>query len=266
MLLELVRQARRRRTLVSLAAVVLLPVIVVVAIAVNGGPGNGNGSADFIDIASRSGLNAAFFVLVATSQFLLVVIVALFAGDSIASEAQWGSLRYLLVRPIGRARLLRVKLSAAALYGIGAAVLLPLVGAIAGTIAFGWHPVTTPVGGGFSAAEGVWRLVLSDGYVMAMMGCVVGLAFLFSTMTDAPLGAVGGAVVLVVISQVLDQVTALGVVRTWLPTHYWFSWTELLQTPMVTDQVARGLISAVPWTIVPILLAFLRFRRKDILS
>jgi ABC-2 type transport system permease protein len=266
-LLELIRQAKRRRTLLALLFVLVIPLVIVVALKLNGSSGDGSGGqTNFVDIASRSGLNAAFFVLVATSQFLLVVLVALFAGDSIASEASWGSLRYLLTRPIPRMRLLRVKLSVAVLYGLVAAVLIPVVALVAGTVAFGWKPVTTPFGGGFSAGSGLIRLAEVDLYVMAMLGCVVGLAFLFSTMTDAPLAAVGGATVLIVVSQVLDQVTALGAVRTVLPTHYWFSWTGLLQSPPSTGQLSVGLLTAVPWTAAPLLLAFWNFRRKDILS
>jgi ABC-2 type transport system permease protein len=264
-LIELIRQAKRRRTLVAMLFVVVIPLVIVSALKLNHGPGSGGGT-DFVDIAARSGLNAAFFVLVATSQFLLVVVVALFAGDSVASEASWGSLRYLLTRPIGRLRLLRVKLAVAVVYGLTAAVVIPVVALVAGTLAFGWKPVTTPFGGGFSAGSGLVRLGEVDLYVIAMLGCVVGLAFLFSTMTDAPLAAVGGATVTIVVSQVLDQVKALGVLRDALPTHYWFSWTGLLQTPPSTSTVSTGLLTAVPWTLGPLLLAFWHFRRKDILS
>jgi ABC-2 type transport system permease protein len=266
MLVELLRQAKRRRTTVAMLFVVAVPLIIVGALKVNSPSASGGGSTDFVDIATRSGLNAAFFVLVVTSQFLLVVLVALFAGDSVASEASWGSLRYLLVRPIPRMRLLRVKLSVAVVYGIASTVLTPVVALAAGTLAFGWKPVTTPFGGGFGAGSGAVRLVGVDLYVTAMLGCVAALAFLFSTMTDAPLAAVGGAAVLIVVSQVLDQVTALGAVRDALPTHYWFSWTGLLQTPVSTSTLSIGLLTAVPWTAVPLLVAFWNFRRKDILS
>ncbi|MDQ1672023.1 MAG: type transport system permease protein, partial [Frankiaceae bacterium] len=170
MVVELLRQAKRRRTWVALLFVLAVPLVVIGALKVNGPSSSGGGSNDFVDIATRSGLNAAFFVLVVTSQFLLVVLVALFAGDSVASEGSWGSLRYLLVRPVGRMRLLRVKLSVAATYGVAAIVATPLVALVAGTLAFGWKPVTTPFGGGFSAASGVWRLAAVDGYVMAMLG------------------------------------------------------------------------------------------------
>lgn len=265
MWLELLRQLKRRRTLVAYALCVALPVVIVVSIKLSGGPG-GDHAADLVDVSSRSGLDAAFFVLQVTSGFLMVVVMSLFAGDAIASEASWGSLRYLLVRPIPRLRLLRVKLAVAALLGCSAVVLIPLVGLVAGTLAFGWKPLATPLGGSFSTGDGLLRLLAADLYVLATLLVVLALAFLFSTLTDAPLAAVGGATITIVVSEILDAVRALGVVRDYLPTHYWFSWFDLLKTPVPTDQMARGLLSAIPWTVGPLALAFWHFRRKDVLS
>ena len=74
---------------------------------------------------------------------------------------------------------------------------------------------------------------------------VAGLAFLLSVLTDAPLGAVGGAVLLRILSSILDQITALGAMRDFLPTHYSDAWLGLLSTPMQTDDVVKGAISAI---------------------
>lgn len=265
MRLELLRQLRRRRTWACLALVVGLPVVVVVAVWLSGPPAPGS-QAELVDVSGRGGLDAAFFCLQVSSGFMLVVVTALVAGDAVASEAQWGSLRYLLVRPVARWRLLRVKLAVAALLAAVATLLVPLVGVVAGTLAFGWHRLVTPLGGDFGTADGTRRLALATLYVVAQYGVVLALAFLFSTATDAPLAAVGGATVLVVVSQVLDLVRALGSVRVVLPTHYWFSWFDLLRSPVPTGDMARGLVSAIPWTVVPLAIAFWHFRRKDVLS
>lgn len=263
---EIKRQARRRRTLYSFLALVAIPVIVLVALLTNGGPPREGRPPELVDVASSSGLNFALFMLLATSQFLLVVVVSLFAGDAVASEGQWGSLRYLLTRPIPRFRLLRTKLVVAALYAAAAVVLVPLASLAMGTVAFGWSSVQTPLAGALGVNTGLSRLALGTGYVVACMAVVVALAFLFSTMTDAPLSAVGGAVVLVVVSEILDQVSALGSVRSYLPTHYWLAWLDLLVDPVDASQMTRGLIEMVPWVVVPLALAFWNFRRKDILS
>ena len=263
---EIKRQAKRRRTLYSFLALVTIPLIVMTALLTNGGPPREGRPPELVDVASSSGLNFALFTLLATSQFLLVVVVSLFAGDAVASEGQWGSLRYLLTRPIPRFRLLRTKLVVASLYAGAAVVLVPLGSLVMGTIAFGWSSVQTPVAGALGVNTGLSRLALGTAYVVACMAVVVALAFLFSTMTDAPLSAVGGAVVLVVVSEILDQVTALGAVRSYLPTHYWLAWLDLLVDPVDAGGMTRGLLEMLPWVVVPLALAFWNFRRKDILS
>jgi len=263
---EIRRQAKRRRTLYSFLALIAIPVIVMVALLTNGGPPAEGRQPELVDVAQASGLNFALFMLLATSQFLLVVVVSLFAGDAVASEGQWGSLRYLLTRPIPRFRLLRTKLVVAGLYGMAAVVLVPLASLAMGTIAFGWTSVQTPLAGALGVNTGLSRLALGTAYVVACMAVVVALSLLFSTMTDAPLTAVGGAVVLVVVSEILDQVSALGSVRSYLPTHYWLAWLDLLVDPVDATKMTRGLLEMLPWVAVPLGLAFWNFRRKDILS
>jgi ABC-2 type transport system permease protein len=263
---EIRRQAKRRRTLYAFLALVAIPTVVLIALLTNGGPGDRGGPPELVDVASSSGLNFALFMLLATSQFLLVVVVSLFAGDAVASEGQWGSLRYLLTRPIPRFRLLRTKLVVAALYAGAAVLLVPLVSLAMGTVAFGWSSVQTPLAGALGVNTGLSRLALGTGYVVACMAVVVALSFLFSTMTDAPLTAVGGAVVLVVVSEILDQVAALGSIRQGLPTHYWLAWLDLLVDPVDASNMTKGLLEMVPWVVVPLLLAFWNFRRKDVLS
>ena len=263
---EVLRQAKRRRTIYAFLALLAIPLIVMTALLVNGGPQDRGGQPQLVDVASASGLNFALFVLLATSQFLLVVVVSLFAGDAVASEGQWGSLRYLLTRPIPRARLLRTKLVVAALYAAVAVVLVPVASLAMGAIAFGWSAVQTPLAGALGINTGLSRLALGTGYVVATMAVVVALAFLFSTMTDAPLTAVGGAVVLVVVSEILDQVSALGTIRNGLPTHYWLSWLDLLVDPVNASHMTTGLLAMVPWVVLPLALAFWNFSRKDVLS
>jgi ABC-2 type transport system permease protein len=263
---EVQRQAKRRRTLYAFLALVAIPLVVMTALLVNGPPDRPGERPELVDVASSSALNFALFMLLATSQFLLVVVVSLFAGDAIASEGQWGSLRYLLTRPIPRFRLLRTKLVVAGLYSTAAVLLVPLASLVMGTIAFGWSSVQTPLAGALGVNTGLSRLALGTAYVVATMAVVVSLSFLFSTMTDAPLTAVGGAVVLVVVSEILDQVSALGSIRSGLPTHYWLAWLDLLVDPVDATKMTTGLLEMLPWVVVPLVLAFWSFRRKDVLS
>ena len=135
-----------------------------------------------------------------------------------ASEASWSSLRYLLAAPVPRARLLRQKLAVALAYATIGVVTLPVMSLVAGTAAFGWHPLRLPgTGVQLPASQAVTRMLIVLGYVLVTEIAVAGIAFLLSVSTDSPLGAVGGAVGLMILSAILDQVTALGPWREILP-------------------------------------------------
>ncbi|MFB9239828.1 ABC transporter permease [Plantactinospora siamensis] len=266
---EVRRQAARRRTQLALGCMVLLPLVVLVAFQFNSGGRDRGGDAQFgslVDLATSGGLNFALFSLFVSASFLLVVVVALFCGDTVASEASWGSLRYLLAAPVPRARLLAVKLVVALAYCGVALVLLVGTALAAGTLRYGWHPLRSTVAAEIPAGDGMLRLVGILGYLAVVLLVVAGLAFLLSVSTDAALGAVGGAVLLWIVSSILDQITALGVLRNFLPTHFSTAWLGLLSTPVQTDDVVRGCVSALAYAAVFVSLAFWRFTRKDITS
>lgn len=268
---ELRRQASRPRTKITLGLMVALPLILLAAFEF-GGDGdddddNGRGVfSSLVDVATAGGINFALFALLVSSSFLLVVVFALFFGDTIASEASWSSLRYLLAIPVPRARLLGVKLVVAMAYAAAAMVLLVGTALLAGTLRYGWHPMRSTIADEIGQAAALGRLGAVAAYIGISLLTVAALAFLLSVSTDAPLGAVGGAVVLHILSSILDQIDALGSIRNYLPTHYADAWIGLLSTPIQVDSLVRGLISALVYAVVFFGLAFWRFTRKDILS
>ncbi|WP_036373208.1 ABC transporter permease subunit [Micromonospora sp. ATCC 39149] len=264
---EFRRQASRRRTQLALGFMVLLPLIVLVAFQFDSGDDDGGGEfSSLADLATSGGLNFTLFSLLVSASFLLVVVVALFCGDTVASEASWGSLRYLLAVPVPRARLLAVKLLVALAYSGLALLLLAGTALLAGTLRYGWEPLRSEVSAQLDPAEGLLRLVAVLGYLAVVLLAVAGLAFLLSVVTDAALGAVGGAVLLWILSSILDQITALGGIRAFLPTHYANAWLGLLSTPVQTDDLVRGCISAIAYATLFWSLAFWRFTRKDVTS
>ncbi|MET7797035.1 ABC transporter permease [Streptomyces decoyicus] len=261
------RQLRRRRTLVITAILALLPFVLAVAFAVGGDPnGRGNGRIALMESATASGANFAATALFVSAGFLLVVPVALFCGDTVASEASWSSLRYLLAAPVPRARLLLSKLTVGLLFSAAAMVLLPLVALGVGTAAYGWGPLQLPTGGALPAGEAVGRLAVVVGYVFVSQLVTAALAFWLSTVTDAPLGAVGGAVGLTIVGNVLDQVTALGTWRKVLPAHWQYSWADALQPTMEWAGMIQGAAVSVAYALVLGALAFRGFARKDVVS
>jgi len=262
---ELVRQLKRRRTQVAFALVALLPVVLWAAfeLADDGPP---TGSLNLVDLAKGSATNFAVFALFASASFLLVVVVALFFGDTVASEASWSSLRYLLAAPIPRARLVRQKAVVAGLLSLTGLLLLPLVSLLVGALAYGTGDLVSPTGESLPFAAGAGRVLLGALYIAVHLLWVAGLALLLSVSTDAPLGAVGGAVMASIVSQILDQITALEDLRNYLPTHYGNAWASLLADQVDWGDMTRGAFSAVCYAAVFGALAVWRFGRKDVTS
>ncbi|TYB48699.1 ABC transporter permease [Actinomadura chibensis] len=262
---EAVRQFRRRRTLVAFGILLVLPWVLVAAFKLGGDPGR-DGVPGLVDVATAGALNFALFALFVSTGFLLVVAVALFCGDTVASEAGWSSLRYLLAAPVPRARLLRQKLIVALSYAVLAVVSLPLMSLVAGTAGFGWADVRLPTGGTVPVDTALGRMAIVVGYALISQLVVAALAFLLSVTTDSPLGAVGGAVGLVIVSNILDAVTALGSARDFLPTHWMYAWMDVLQPEVQWTGMAKGAAVSISYAVVFFALAFRRFRTRDIVS
>ncbi len=268
---ELIRQLRRRRTQLALGFMVALPVILLIAFSLGNGNTNGNrngngAGSSFVDLAKSGAANFAMVSLFFSASFLLIVVISLFFGDTIASEASWSSLRYLLAMPVPRLRLLRQKILVAGALSLSALIILPTTAYLVGLIFYGAGPLSTPIGDQFGTGTGVVRLAVVVGYLAIQLTWVAGLAFLLSVLTDAPLGAVGGAVLLSILSQILDQITALGGLRNWLPTHYSLAWTGALVDPIRWDDMVRGAFAGLAYATIFVAIAAIRFRRKDITS
>ena len=253
--------------MIAFGILLVLPWILVGAFEVSGPASPGGGTPGLVTMATHGGLNFAAFLFFVSAGFLLVVAVALFCGDTVASEASWASLRYLLAAPVPRARLLRQKLAVALTYSTVAIITLVAMALIAGTVAFGWHPLRLP-GTGVDLPYGtaLARLGIVLGYVLITELVVAALAFLLSVSTDSPLGAVGGAVGLVIVSNILDAVTALGSWREILPTHWQFAWLDAVQSQVTWGGMIEGASVSVCYAVVLFALAFRHFRVRDIVS
>jgi ABC-2 type transport system permease protein len=264
---ELRRQFKRRRTLGVLIGMVALPLILIGALQL-GGSDNAqtNSRINLVDVATDSALNFTLFVLFATTGFFLVVVFALFFGDTVASEAQWGSLRYTLATPVPRMRLLRQNWYAALALAVGSLLTLVVVALVAGGIFFGFDDIRTPGGVTIAQGDGLLRLAGMLGYLVVHLLVVGALAFWLSTITDAPLAAVGGAVFTTIVFAILDQVEQLGSIRDWFPTAEQFAWTDLLQTPVDSGDLFRGVIQSSIYIAVFTLLGFRHFARRDVTS
>ena len=145
-------------------------------------------------------------------------------------------------------------------------MLLSVGGLLAGLVFWGDAPARSPLGTTLPTGTALVRLLIVVGYLAVVMLFVAALAFLLGVYTDAPLGAVGGAVVLVIVSNILDAVTALGDLRQALPTHYQYAWTDALGPSVSWSAMTTGALYSLGYSVVLFGLAWRHFLRKDVLS
>lgn len=262
---EILRQLRRRRTIGVFVVVAVLPLILLLAFWL-GRDDSSSATPGFVDLAQDSGANLTVFALFASTSFLVIVIVALFAGDTVPSEASWSSLRYLLAAPVRRDRLLRQKLITAALYSAVALILLPAWTFVVGGLAYGFGPYIGPTGDQLPVGVFGLRLLVIVAYLIVSLAAVAGFAFAIGVFTDAPLAAVGGAVLIMILAAILDTITALGGIRVGLPGHFAYAWADALDTRIDFSDMLRGALWSIGYAVVLIAVAYWHFLRKDITS
>lgn len=269
---ELYRQLKRKRTAFAYGFVLSLPILVAIAVKFgpsgnSGGPTRlGSGTADLIGLATIGAANFTVTMLYFATPFLLVTVIALFNGDTVASEASWSTLRYLLASPVPRTRLLIQKIKVSLTLSLIAILLMPISASIVGLIAFGSAPLQTPLGATFDNSIAASRIAIITGYLALSLLFVAGLAFYLSVRTDAPLGAVGVAVGISILLNILDAITALGKIREWLPVHYSFSWFDALSNTIDWSIMIRGASYCIIWGVILYALAINRFAHKDVTS
>ena len=269
---EMYRQLKRKRTAIAYLFVVSLPVLVAIAVKFgpsgnSGGPTRlGSGTTDLIGLATIGASNFTVTMLYFATPFLLVTVIALFNGDTVASEASWSTLRYLLASPVPRARLLLQKIKVSLSLSVLAVLIMPISSWIVGAIAFGIKPLQSPLGATFTNQVAISRIAIITIYIAISLMFVAGLAFYLSVRTDAPLGAVGVAVAVSILLSILDTITALGKIRDWLPVHYAFSWFDALATTIDYSVMIRGGSYCFIAGTIFYAFAINRFAHKDVTS
>jgi ABC-2 type transport system permease protein len=274
-LVELRKMFRRPRTWATIAVLNALPLVVAVLLVVTDlAPRPGQGP-PFLSAVLTNGALFPLAALAIVLPLFLPIAVAVVAGDSVAGEAQAGTLRYLLVRPAGRTRLLVAKLVAVLAFVLVTVLVVALVGYVIGTTLFETAPLTGPGGalGGTSVsgtpltpADLVVRTLMAIGYVIVSMFGVAAFALFFSTFTDSPLGATLGALAVLVASSLLFTLDAASPIAPYLPTRYWLSFVDFFRDPILWRDVVRGL--ALQGVYVGVLLAgaWANFATKDVTS
>jgi ABC-2 type transport system permease protein len=208
----------------------------------------------------------AFAALALGLPLFLPLAVSAISGDSVAGEANLGTLRYLLAVPAGRTRILVIKYTAVVIFALVATLIVAVVGAIMGLALFGGGDMILLSGTQTSLADGVWRLVLGSLYLAVQFSALGAIGLFISTLTEQPIGATIAIVLVDVLMFILDSIPQLDWLHPWLLTHWWPAFGDLLRDPIATESIQRGLITALVYVGVFWLAAWARLSSKDISS
>ncbi len=263
---ELRRTFRRPRNLVVLGLIALVPVLLGIVVKTLGQRGGNGGGPPFFSQLTQNPVFLSLVALTTMETFLIPLAVSLIAGDSVSGEASTGALRYLLVAPAGRGRLLAVKMASALIYTMVAVVIVAIVGGITGAILFHIGPIVTLSGSTVSNLTGIGLTFEAALVVGISMFSIVGVGVFVSTLTDSSAAAAAVAVAVAVVSEILGQIPQLVSIRPLLPSTYWGSFIDLFRTPQVLHNVKLDILEQAVWLGLTFIAAWINFRGKDIFS
>ncbi|MCX4737390.1 ABC transporter permease [Streptomyces antibioticus] len=267
---ELLTTFRRWRTLALLAVLAAVPVLVGIAVKIEtgdgspAGPGGGGGGPAFIAQITNNGLFLVFTALAATLPFFLPMAIGVVAGDAIAGESAAGTLRYLLVAPAGRTRLLLTKYATVMAFCLAATLVVAVSALAVGALLFPLGDLTTISGTTISFTDGLLRALLIALVVAASLTGVAALGLFVSTLTGSGIAAMATTVGLLITVQILDQIPQLHAIQPYLFSHYWLSFADLMREPVYWDELVRNLGLQALYAAVFGSAAWARFTTKDI--
>lgn len=257
---------RRSRTIAMLVALAAVPVLIAVAIRLSSSDGGRGGGPAFLASITENGLFVSLTGLAVSIPLFLPLTVGVVAGDTIAGEAGLGTLRYLLVAPAGRLRLLLVKFAGAAVFCAAATLVIVLAGAAIGAALFPIGPVTLLSGDTIGMGDYAVRALLMAAYVTISMLGLSAIGLFISTLTTVPVGAMATTVVLAALAQILGAIPQLDWLHPLLFSYHWLGFADLLRQPIAWDSFVDNSVLQAAYIVVFGAAAALRFRTKDVLS
>ncbi|MCA1269348.1 ABC transporter permease, partial [Streptomyces sp. 7G] len=228
-----------------------------------GGPDARVGPA-FLAQVTNNGYFLVFAALAATLPVFLPMAVGVVAGDAVAGEANSGTLRYLLVAPAGRTRLLLVKYASVLVFCLIATLVVAVSALATGALLFPVGDVTTISGTRIGFGEGVVRAALTALVVAVSLTGFAAIGLFVSTLTGSGIGAMAATVGLLITVQILDSIPQLSGVHPYLFAHYWMSFADVLREPVYWDDLSRNFQLQGLYVAVFGSAAWARFTAKDI--
>jgi ABC-2 type transport system permease protein len=255
----------RRRNQAGLVVLAGVPILISIAVkSTLSQPGQD--APNFFRSITDNGLFVALAALTIEIGLFLPLAVSVVAGDSVAGEANIGTLRYLLAVPVTRLRLLMVKLAAITVGAFVATFTVALVGIVMGLALFGGGSMTLLSGTQIGFGEGLLRVTLAATYLACGLAALGAVGLFLSTLTEQPIGATIATVIFSSTCYILDSIPQVGWLHPYLLTHHWLDFGDLFRDPIAWNNLLAGLYLAASYVVIFSAAAWARFAGKDVTS
>ncbi|MEV0057172.1 ABC transporter permease subunit [Saccharopolyspora shandongensis] len=262
LLAELRWVLRRPRNLLALVLLAGLPVLLGTAIAVTGGPG-GRGGGSLLAAVAGNGLVLPIAALVLAQTLLLPLVVAMVAADALAGESAHGTLRGLLLAPVGRVRLVGVKAAGVLVMALLSVVVIAISGVLTGLVIVGGDGMVTLSGTTLPIGSALGRVALAAGWSAVQMAAVGAIALAISSLTEHPLVVMAATMGGLIVFGVLGTIPALDWLQPLLITTDWSAVMDVLRDPISGDTLVTGLLRAGCYLLIGLSAAIARVVTKD---
>jgi ABC-2 type transport system permease protein len=224
------------------------------------------------------------FVILNTLLIQVPLLVALVAGDTVAGEANMGTLRLLVTRPVSRTQLMLVKFGASVIYTVLLLLWMALLALFLSMWIFGTNDMfiaRDTVLEHIREADVMWRYIAAFGYAMVALSTVAALAFLLSVFAENSIGPIVATISIVIVLTILSEMRIPiydNTVKPWLFTSHMLAWKGFFYSQSDGQGgTINGSVENLPSILrsLGILLAYIAafvtaaiwaFRKKDILS
>ena len=258
---EIAKLLAQKRTYLGLISAALVPIIFVVVLVLQSGGPNDVPLGRYI---RDTGLAVPFVVLFFMSIWGFPLITALVAGDIVASESHHGTLKTILTRSRERGEIFAGKVLASISYTLVVVFAMGLVALVAGSIAWGFHPLTSLSGTKVATGHGLGLLAASLAvYTLPLVG-IAAFGLLLSTVTRNSAASVVGSLMWALLMQLLGVLPGTESFRAYLLGTQFDAWHGFLRTPAYWVPVIRAVWVCALYIAVPLAGAYLVFLRRDV--
>lgn len=229
--------------------------------------GNGYLAEDFI-----SALTVAVIMLIPQIALLMPLYACLVGGDMVAKEAEDGTLRMILCRPISRLRLLGIKWCSGLVFCVTLVASLGAMALLFASLWFPWRGLFVFVPGPIHvfavlpAGEGL-RLYATAHLFLALNACTMfGLAFMFSCWKMKPAAATILALSFLLVNIVMENMPFFEEYKDFFLTHHFKCWLLVFAQPLSWPDLLKSLSAILGFNVSAFVIGATAFQVRDIKS